>query len=786
MSKAYDRVEWSFLEALMKGMGFAPRWVQLIMECVTTVSYSFMLNGNPVGYVIPQRGLRQGDPLSPYLFLLCAEAFSSLILQAERCGFLHGVKLCRGAPSVSHLFFADDSFLFLRANRQDCQHLSNIFHKYEMVSGQKINLEKSSVSFSNNMHCTDQDNLAAILGVRRVDQHDVYLGLPTHVGRSRRQCFNSLKERIWKKVQGWKAKLLSFAGKEILLKVVAQAVPIYMMNCFLIPKCLCDEIQQVMARYWWSEQDGHRKIHWLRWSKLCLPKQEGGLGFRNLYAFNMALLAKQLWRLIQTPTSLVARVMKARYFKNCSILEAQLGHSSSYIWQSLCKARVIIEQGTRWRIGNGNSVRIWGDRWLPSSESFQISSAQAQGFEEAKVSFLIDPITMQWREDLLQAWFSAEEVRCIRNIPLSFRDPPDALIWHFERGGQYTVRTGHEVARRVLLQQDEDDTTTNGGPIVAFDHVWKKIWKVRVPPKVRIFIWRALLNILPTKDNLGHRGISELGGCVFCGADETVVHVLLQCPMAIASWSLFPAWAHFNTDSTEEFKMWFHGFAADHPTHELEKVMVCMWMLWFERNQMIWTGRHRSSTEVVSGAMYCLQEFQELHPPPKNHISRAKAKWLRPPTGAIKINVSGMFHVESSFGGVGLVVRNYTGAFLACKLVVLRGVSNPMHAKLVALREGLIYAAKWSNLDCHIEGDSQGALHSVQQGQADLSHLGCLIEDCKTLLAKQERVYLRFTERKANGVATRLAHYALHSQEAAEWVTDPPVFLQDVLFSDVM
>ena len=121
MSKAYDRVEWSFLEALMKGMGFAPRWIQLIMECVTTVSYSFMLNGNPVGYVIPQRGLRQGDPLSPYLFLLCAEALSSLILQAERRNLLHGVNLCRGAPSVSHLFFADDSFLFLRANRQDCE-----------------------------------------------------------------------------------------------------------------------------------------------------------------------------------------------------------------------------------------------------------------------------------------------------------------------------------------------------------------------------------------------------------------------------------------------------------------------------------------------------------------------------------------------------------------------------------------------------------------------------------------------------------------------------------------
>ena len=131
---------------------------------------------------------------------------------------------------------------------------------------------------------------------------------------------------------------------------------------------------------------------------------------------------------------------------------------------------------------------------------------------------------------------------------------------------------------------------------------------------------------------------------------------------------------------------------------------------------MAWAGRQRSATEIVSGAMHCLQEFQEVHPPPKTHTSRAIAKWVRPPPGAIKINVNGVFHGESSFGGVGLVVRNSTGAILACKLVVLNGISNPMHAKLVALREGLIYAAKWSNLECHIEEDSQGALHSIQLG----------------------------------------------------------------------
>lgn len=114
MSKAYDRVEWPFLEATMLQLGFSSAWVVWIMRCVQTVSYSFILNGDPKGKIIPSRGLRQGDSISPYLFLICAEVLSRLISTAESQESLHGVKICKGAPSISHLFFADDSLIFFQ------------------------------------------------------------------------------------------------------------------------------------------------------------------------------------------------------------------------------------------------------------------------------------------------------------------------------------------------------------------------------------------------------------------------------------------------------------------------------------------------------------------------------------------------------------------------------------------------------------------------------------------------------------------------------------------------
>jgi hypothetical protein len=150
MSKAYDRVEWDFLEKMMRRLGFDENWIRLIMECVSTVSYQIKVNGELTDRLKPKRGLRQGDPLSPYLFLICAEGLSALLQEAERDGRIAGVKVCHSAPSVSHLLFTDDSLVLIRANGGDAQHLQDILDLYERCSGQMINKVKSVVLFSRN------------------------------------------------------------------------------------------------------------------------------------------------------------------------------------------------------------------------------------------------------------------------------------------------------------------------------------------------------------------------------------------------------------------------------------------------------------------------------------------------------------------------------------------------------------------------------------------------------------------------------------------------------------
>jgi hypothetical protein len=127
ISKAYDRVDWHYLFSIMRRMGFHQTWINWMKMCVTNVKYHILMNDDRIGPVIPERGLRQGDLLSPYLFLLCAEGMTALIKQAEQNNLLHGVKVCRTAPAVSHLLFADNSFLFFKANDTETNVLKKIF-----------------------------------------------------------------------------------------------------------------------------------------------------------------------------------------------------------------------------------------------------------------------------------------------------------------------------------------------------------------------------------------------------------------------------------------------------------------------------------------------------------------------------------------------------------------------------------------------------------------------------------------------------------------------------------
>lgn len=171
-----------------------------------------------------------------------------------------------------------------------------------------------------------------------IQQYEKYLGLPPMVGKSKKKAFAKIRDQIWHKIESWKEKNLSQGEKEVLLKVVALSIPTFTISCFKLMDIFCDDLSKMMMRFWWGQKEEERKIHWVSWDKLCFPKCLRGMGFEDLKLFNLALLAKQRWRILQNKESLVHKIYGARYFPHGDFFEAKLGAKPSFMWRGIWEA----------------------------------------------------------------------------------------------------------------------------------------------------------------------------------------------------------------------------------------------------------------------------------------------------------------------------------------------------------------------------------------------------------------------------------------------------------------
>ena len=190
------------------------------METVQTASYLVLINGEPKGHITPTCGIKQGDPLSPYLFLLCAEGLSSMLRKATNTRELHGITSCWGGVQISHLLSADDNLLFYKATPSECYRLLDILAKYEAASGQPINRQKTSLFFSRNTRHEVKEEIHGLMGAQITTGCETYLGLPMVRGKSKVSTFRELQEKVTKRVMGWKEKHVSKVGREVLIKTV--------------------------------------------------------------------------------------------------------------------------------------------------------------------------------------------------------------------------------------------------------------------------------------------------------------------------------------------------------------------------------------------------------------------------------------------------------------------------------------------------------------------------------------------------------------------------------------
>lgn len=255
--------------------------------------------------------------------------------KAVQDGSIQGIRLNPTCPTLSNLPFVDDAIFFLKGMILEAQNVANILNQYCFVSGQTINLNKSGLLFGRDCSQNLKRNLAAELRVPISENLGKYLGIPSNWGQTKKQVFAWILARVERKLEGWKERLISTAGKEILIKTVIQAIPQYAMSVFKIPTSICHAIEKRIASFWWNQNSDRRGIHWKKWEDLKMRKDFGGLGFKDLVDFNKAMLGKQTWRILQQPNALWCKVIKSIYYPRGDIWTAKKGIRPSWGWQSL-------------------------------------------------------------------------------------------------------------------------------------------------------------------------------------------------------------------------------------------------------------------------------------------------------------------------------------------------------------------------------------------------------------------------------------------------------------------
>lgn len=561
-----------------------------------------------------------------------------------------------------------------------------------------VNLSKSIFLSSKNVGKNLEERCGRILGIKASNSLGSYLGMPSMNSKSKDIMFFKVKDSVWRALQSWKEKLFLAGGKEILIKAVAQAIPVYTMSCFRIPSTMCKEINKICANFWWGSTDSKRKVHWKSWKALCKRKDMSGLGFRDLLSFNQAMLAKMSWRIIKNPNSLLVRSLRGRYFNDQPFLEASLGNNPSLTWRSIIWGRDLFLKGYRWQVGNGSYIVIDKDPWI-NREKSKTPSLTTDDLKGRSVSCLIDD-RHRWNKGLIKEHFSWEDAIEILNIPLGVKSTKDEIVWSPDKKGKFTVRSAYHLAISWLSKEDASVSDPN-----RFKSVWKNLWKINSLPRAKICLWKVLLDILPTAPNLQKNGVDINPTCVLCRTKkESTSHIFWGCKVSKSLWNFFipSSLSLFSVCrenwSSMDFWCWLTENLSD---REIEDAVILVWSIWSIRNRtLIDSNKFRPEfDQIINQIARNFQNSKEEKSPylpkvrdPRRESFWSQALWNPPPQNCWKLNYEASWNAKENKGGLGWTLRDFSGSLICAgsKVVQEQWPINILEAN--AMWEGLQFA----------------------------------------------------------------------------------------------
>eukprot|EP00253_Pinus_taeda_P014598 PITA_14598 len=626
LSKAFDRVSWLYLKMILIHLGFPHSYISWIMACITSPSFSILINGSASTFFHSERGLRQGCPLSPLLFLLVMEGLSRLMEDAKRAGDIGGLgisDLCY----LTHLLFVDDVLILLDGSIRDSRTFLKILQRFSAATGMLPNQSKSTITCARTSVQETRSALQAFpYSVHPLDSGFKYLGFNLKPTCQRIADWVWLVAKLEKRLIGWSHRYLSRAGRLVLIKSVLEATPVFWMALAWIPRNILGRLQQLCNRYLWNGSQEKRIFAWISWKKISLPKKWGGWGLKDLPAFAKALAAKMGWTLLSSQ-NLWTHVTYHKYIWPQNMMDwARLptwsSKGCSTVWKALIDSLPLIRDNLAWRINDGMSGRIGLDPWNNSGGRHILNQELTNYLQSRGIRHFAQIADPQRTDIIAQAWKSAQSLdlpvqwhqewdhytMALSDSHIRIKQGPDELIWCPADHGSYAPKYGYNalIAHRAPEQI----------------HPWSQIiWKLKASPRSKLFFWCALHGSVPTGEQLIRRAIHGPTWCTLCKNEaEFTNHIFLLCPTVQALWRNICQQLGISGDwcGPDIQCAWGSWYQRHLGSKAINLPPMVTWYIWLARNRAIFEDRPISSCriEVAVNAAY------QLLPDPPPHRPR--------------------------------------------------------------------------------------------------------------------------------------------------------------------
>lgn len=376
VNKAFDTVQWHFIYAAMQAVNFPKNLVQLV-----------------------NRGLRQGCPLSPYLFILVTEFLTRSLKMEALQGSIKVIKLARSAPVITHSMYADDLVLMGQANLNEVNAFKSVLEEFAENTGLSINPDKSTLWFSQRCAEECKQEILGALQAKPAGDSEKYLGVFISQSSSQQdQTHEVLVNRFHGRMVGWKMHLLSYAGRLALIKSMLISLPVYFMSIAQLLTATIKAINKLMRDFLWGKLGGERYMVPIAWHKVCCASDEGGLGIRDVELFNKSLLLKVVWQLTQNQDRIWVKVMRAKYYPRGGLWNVKGIAGSSKLWKTIQNLKPFFRDQIVWEIADGKKIPALNQPWYPGWNTITVRTNQQR---DVTVARLFDSNIGQWDNQII-------------------------------------------------------------------------------------------------------------------------------------------------------------------------------------------------------------------------------------------------------------------------------------------------------------------------------------------------------------------------------------------------